>query len=77
MVTQSTGPSTLIVITPALSTPCTDTKQARDGDGAFDHHAKRVQLAEHVPVVRSTRSYVHVDWWSAASRTHSYMLLGQ
>jgi hypothetical protein len=61
MVTRSAGPSTLIAITPALSIPCTDTKRARDGDGAFDHHAKRVQLVKHVPIVRSTRSYVHVD----------------
>jgi hypothetical protein len=77
MVTQTTGSSTLMANTPALSSPSTDTKRARDGDGAFDHHAKRVQLAEHVPVVRSTRSYVHVYYRPAASCTHRYMLLGQ
>jgi hypothetical protein len=50
---NSTGPSTPMSNTRAPLTVSTATKRARDSNAAFDRHAKRVQLAEHVPLLKS------------------------
>jgi hypothetical protein len=50
---QTISPSTPAADTLAPTTISTATKRARDSDVAFERHAKRVQLTEHVPLLKA------------------------